>query len=618
MRLIVVALIFSSGVVAANSESMSARRETLLARYAAIFAARTVFDEVQVAKLETDTRSYFYEREAAEAQGEDKTLHRLHAKLLLYLNFFQINIKARGQQLSDWNYYRLMLDAIRAVDHRYLVMTSDTARHYYDLLRDAATAHLWRAVRVYQKYFPFLRWELCTRVEANCPQQLGHEGWETIESVVAVLNMAVDRLNAKVEHLNHVATSRFLASNTAVYQQALRDYLHTYEELLAEPYGGLLLMLAERQHRKLLATPTPFSNHTLARLKPVDVETVRGLFAKIAELFTDRFEKLKLLAEGRDRKALLYFLLKYHRQVVAEFLINYPRFFDVINYYLDLVNNEYGLLKKRTAAVRRDNGFIIAGGVGLSYAALHHFFRFSKGQVLYFGALAGGAAATGYVAWRQKSLVDVFTLQKHVQAMHDSLVMQQSRDLLHVLHQLGQLARVRSDALLQGSMLTVYALFFVRHLRKAWSYHQLKNLGNQASILADGIDVSYQGFDLGKIGAAIEAYPDNLRELHITKRLALAEELFGSHENFTKWLREVGTVTDMDDLSSEHIEELLRISSELQDIFAPTTTNIKEITARLGEDYNAKTVGNDLDKVSYFIYRLFDIRVHGGNIPPSR
>ena len=618
MRLVFTALILTtlcSSAIAAD-ENVTVQREALLARYAAIFAPRAGFDEEQVVALEADTRSYFYDREATGVQSEDKSLQRLHGKLLLYLNFFQINIKARGRQLSDWNYYRLMLDAVRDVDHRYLAITSDTSQHYYDLLKDTTTAHLWRAVRMYQEYFPFLRWEFCSRVEASCPQHQYTAGWETVEQVVAILNVAIDRLNGKIERLNHVASSRFLAGNATTYQQALQNYLRTYGELLAEPYGGLLLMISEQQHRKMLATPAPFSSYTLAQLNAVDVETVRGLFAKIAELFTARIEKLNLLYGNSDRRELLRFLLKYHRQVVAEFLINYPRFFNIINYYLDLANNEYELVKKRTDAARRNSGFLVAGGVGLSYAALHHFFRFSKGQVLYFTALAGGAAATTYAALRQKSLIDVFTLQEQVQAMHDSLIMQQSHDLLHFLHQLGQLARVRSDALLQGGILTIYALFFVRHLRKAWSYRQLKHLGNKSSILTAGIDITYRGFSLNKIGKAIEAR-HKLSDLHITERLALIEELFGDYPPFRAWQKKVGTVKDMDDLDDEQVEALWRISHELQDIFEPIDSNVEEIIARVDETYNAVIVKNDLEKIGYFIHRLFKIKIQQ-DIPPVR
>ena len=595
----------------------TAPRDALLARYAAIFAARDMFDEAQVVALEADTRSYFYERESAGVRGEDQTLPRLHAKLLLYLNFFQVNIKARAHQLSEWNYYRLMLDALRTVDHRYLAVTTDTSQHYYDLLKDTATAHLWREVRRYQEHFPFLRWHFCAQVEASCPQQQPAASWGGIAQVAVVLNAAIDRLNEKVEYLNQVATSRLGAGNATTYQQVLQDYFRTYEELLAEPYGGLLLMIAEQQQSKMLATPAPFGSYTLARLKPVDVEVVRGLFAEIAALFSARHAKLQLLYESHDRKELARFLLKYHRQAVAEFLINYPRFFNIINYYLDLVNDEYKRHKERTAAARRDNGLIIAGGIGLSYTALHHFLRFSRGQVLYFAALAGGAAATGYHAWRQKSLVDVFSLQQQIQSMHNSLIMKQSHDLLHVLHQLGQLSQVRSDALLQGGMLTVYALFFVRHLRKAWSYRQIKNLGNRASILADGIDITYQGFSFSKLSRAIVADSD-LRHLHITERLALIEELFGNYQPFRAWQKRVGEVKDMDNLDNEQIEALWNISRELQHIFDPTDDNIAAITAQVDATYSATTIKDDLEKIGFFIHRLFKIDMHGQDIPPVK
>lgn len=619
MRLVFSALIFATlcSNAVAPDESFTAQREVLLARYAVVFDVQAVFDEEQVVALEADTRSYFYERDAAGVREKDQTLQHLHDKLLLYLNFFQINVKARGRQLSDWNYYRLMLDAVRTVDHRYLKVTTDVSQHYYDLLKDAATAHLWRAVRMYQEYFPFLRWGFCARVKASCPQQQHASNWETVEQTVAVLNVAIDRLNGRVGRLNRVATARFLASNATTYQQALQDYLRTYRELLAEPYGGLLLMISEQQHRKMLATPRPFSSYTLVRLKRIDVETVHDIFAKIEIMFTARLDKLNLLYEGNDRKTLMRFLLQYHRQVVAEFLINYPRFFNIINYYLDLINDEYEQFKERTEAARRDSRLIIAGGAGLSYAALHHFLRFSKGQVLYFTALVGGAAATSYVALRQQSLIDVFTLQKQVQAMHDSLVMQQSRDLFHVLHQLGQLARVRGDALLQGGMLTVYALFFVRHLRKAWSYRQLKNLGNKASILTAGVDVIYRGFSLNKIGRAIEAYSD-LRKLHITKRLALVEDLFGSYQPFRDWQKQTGTIEDMYDLNNDQIEALWGISRKLQNIFEPLDSHVEEIVALAGDGYDKRSVAKDLDEVVYFLNRLFNIKKHGHDIPPVR
>ena len=618
MRLVFTACILTTlcGNAVATDENVTAPRAALLARYAVIFAPRAGFDEEQVVALEADTRSYFYDRAAAGAQSTDQRLPRLHGKLLLYLHFFRINIKARGRQLSDWNYYRLMLDAVRTVDHRYLAITTDASQHYYDLLQDAATAHLWRAVRMHQEYFPFLRWEFCARVEASCPQQQHSTGWETIAQVVAVLNVAIARLNGKIASLNQVASSRLVAGNATTYQQALQHYLRTYEELLAEPYGGLLLMLAEQQHRKMLATPAPFSSYTVARFNLVDVETLRGLFAKIAALFTARIDKLNLLYSNSDRQELLRFLLQYHRPVVAEFLINYPRFFNIINYYLDLANNEYQQRKKRTAAARRNSGFLVAGGVGLSYAALHHFLRFSQGQVLYFTALVGGAAATTYAALQQQALVDVFALQQQVQAMHDSLIMQQSHDLLHFLHQLGQLARVRNDALLQGGMLTVYALFFVHHLRKAWSYRQLKNLGNQASILTAEVDVAYHGFSLNKIGQAIEAHPD-LRHLHITERLALIEELFGDDPLFRAWQKKAGTIKNMDDLNNEQIEALWSISRALQHIFEPINSNVAEITARVDATYQA-TVASDLEKIGFFIHRLFKIDMHGHDIPSVR
>ena len=606
--------------VAETSKLRDIERETLLARYRLVFATHATFAEQQVIALEEDTRNYFYDRDADGIEDKDLPLQRLHAKLLLYLNFYQINIKARGRQLSDWNYYRLMLDALRTVDARYLKASSDTAQHYYELLYQSATNYLWRAVRIYQEHFPFLDWGFCSRHQASCPQQESPNSWESIEQVVAVLNVAIDRLNRQVERFNEVAKSRFDAGNANAYQQAVQNYLRTYEELVAKPYGALLLMVSKQQHHKMLSNPAPFSNYTLAKFKPVDVETVEGLFAKLATLFAARAAKLNTLYNSETKKDLQRFLIKYHRQAVAEFLINHPRFFNIINYYLDLVNTTYETTRQRTANIRHSNNFMIAGGVGLSYAALHHFFRFGKGQILYITALVGGAAATTYAALRQKSFVDVFSLRQQVHEMHNSLVLQQSYDLLHFLHQLGQLAQVQSAALLQGGLLTVYSLFFVRHLRKAWLYRHLKKLNHKASphLLTINDNVNYRGFNLQKISATISTHTE-LQHLRITERLAIIDDLFGDYPPFREWQKDAGIVNDIDDLTNEQISTLWKISRELQyDVFEPTADHIKEISSLTNNAYDASTIKSDLNTIQYFIHRLFNIDLHRDSIPPAR
>ena len=591
----------------------TASREALLERYQQAFAPRAVFDETTLVALAQDTHSYLYTQ-----AEQDVTLSRLHRKLLFYLHFFQINIKARGRQLSDWNYYRLMLDALRSVEHQHLTVTSIKSRRYYDLLHAAALAHLWRAARLYQENFPFLRWQLCQRFRASCPQHKENsDGLETVEQVVAVLNVAIDRLNSRIEHLNRVATVRFLAGNAAVYQRAVRDYLHTYEELLAAPYGALLLMMSKQQHRKMLTTPAPFTSYTLPKLELAEVKTVNNLFAKLAIMFEKRATHLDALYDLGDKSKLLHFLIRYHRQAVAEFLINYPKFFNIINYYLDQVNMQYDTIKQRLSATRRNNSFLAVGAAGLAYAALHHFLHFSRGRTLYFTALTSGALATTYSALQQKSLVDVFSLQQQVEMMHNSLVMQQSHDFLHLLHQLGRLAKVRSDALLQGGMLTVYTLFFVRHARKAWRSRQLQHLHDKVSpsLLTTGVDVQYQDFSLQKIGTAINNYPD-LRQLHITQRLQLIADLFGNYPPFRAWQAEVGAVKSMDDLDDNQIRELWNISRNLQRIFEPSDSNVEKIIAHTSAEYSASSVAADLDKVGFFIHRLFKIDLHGPSIPP--
>ena len=606
---------------AETSELASVERAALLARYRLVFDRHTAFDEQQVIALEEDTRTYFYEREAKGEQDKDLPLQRLHAKLLLYLNFYQINIKARGRQLSDWNYYRLMLDALRTVDARYLKATSDTAQHYYDLLYHSATNYLWRVARSYQEHFPFLDWGFCPHHPASCPQRENPNSWESVEQVVAVLNVAIDRLNHQVERFNQVSRARFGAGNANAYQQAVQNYLRTYEELVAKPYGALLLMVSEQQHHKMLSTPTPFSNYVLAKFNPVDVDTVEGLFVKIAALFTARAAKLNTLYKSDNKKELQRFLIKYHRQAVAEFLINHPRFFNIVNYYLDLVNTTYETTHKRATNTRQNSKLMIAGGAGLSYAALHHFLRFSKGQVLYITALVGGAAATTYAALRQKSLVDVFSLRQQVHEMHNSLVMQQSYDLPHFLHQLGQLSQIQNAALIQGGLLTVYSLFFVRHLRKAWLYRHFKKINHKTSphLLTITDNTNYRGFNLQKISAAISTHTE-MQHLHITERLAIIDDLFGSYPLFREWQKTAGIVNNMDDLTNEQISTLWKISRELQyDIFEPTADRIKEISSLTNHAYDASTIESDLNTIQYFIHRLFNnIDLHSDGIPPSR
>ncbi len=615
---LIVSLLINGAVAADRDTQEQISRDALLDRYAHIFAARTMFDEQQVIALEEDTRRYFYEQEVAGTSSKDLNLARLHSKLLLYLNFFQINIKARGYQLSGWNYYRLLLDALRVVDHRYLTAPTGKARHYHRLLQENVTAHMWRAVRTYQEHFPFLHWDFCARVAASCPQQSPATSWETRTQVVAVLNIAIDRLNRHVRRLQLLAKSRSLFDDRGTYQQAVQNYLRTYEELLAKPYGGLLLMISEQQQRKLLATPALFGNYTLVQIDKVDSQTVQDLFAAIAALFAARMEKLNSLYDSDDRKALLSFVIKYHRQALAEFLIKNPRFFNIINYYLDLVNSEYEEHQRRAAAVRRDSGFMVAGGVGLGYAALHHFLRFSKGQVLYFVALMGGAAATAYAALQQRSFLDLFAVREQVHGMHNSLIMRQSHDLLHFLHQLRQLAQVRRAAWWQGGMLTVYALFFARHLRKARHLQQQKNLHRRGASLLKGNKsdvVIYRGFDLRAIGKTMDDHRD-LLWLSSTERIQLAEELFGNYRPFRQWRKQVGR--DMSNLDDQQIEALRDVSHKLKHIFAPNEDNVAEIAAQVGTGYAEKTIKDDLDKITFFIHHLFDVGAHRHGIPPSR
>lgn len=611
----------------------AAVREDLRARYETIFARQAVFDEERVIQLEEDTRNYFYERELNSGRistddvatrhlhgmdESDADLYHLHSKLLLYLNFYQINIK--GKRLNDWSPYHLLLDAIRDVDYRHVSFSGQDSRHYYDVLRDTAHKHLWQVVRTYQEHFPFLEWDFCDRFEESCLTEERKISWKTAEEVAIALNMAVDTLNTKVNAINKMTKFTFLMRVKRKYREEVQDYLRTYEDLMDTPYGTLLFLISVKQHSKMLTAPNIFSAHRLPELSYVDTDTVLGLFEQIEKMFTTRMEKLASLYNMSVKQELVDFLFRYHSLALAEYLVSNPNFFSTINFYLKRSEVGHAANEKPD---RHSKKLALAGILGMSYAAIHHLGRFEKGKVFYFVSLLIGGSAVVFSAVQQKSLKTVFSLHNQVAEMRGSIVMRQSNNLRYFLHKLGSFARIRGDAIFQGGMLALYSILFLHHIHgainvaKNSSYIKVFSESREEIALRLSSldpDVVYQGFNLQEIGKTLGNYP-NLSKIHslsFPEKMEIASKLFGDYGPLKKWKTDNKGVIELGDMTDEQIQNLRSIGESLRQKFKPQEDKtVKDFADLIGDSPELAT--RELEKIERLIKKLFDVEPHKGD-----
>lgn len=599
-------------------------RENLHARYETIFVSRAIFDEDQIVQLEEDTRNYFYEHYLIDGGAatddsdalngldeEDADLYRLHNKLLIYLNFYQINIK--GKKLDDWNPYRLLLESIRDVDHRYVYPSNQATKNYYSILQDATNRHLGQAIRNYQGHFPFLNWEFCTYFEASCSTEEKEVKWETAGDVALALNTDIDRLNAKVATINELTKLTFFGQGKSKYRRAVRDYLHTYEELIATPYGTLLFLISNKQHSKMLTPLSIFSSFRLPVLPHVDADTVLELFAYIEEMFTTRLAKLVSLRNGNAKQNLVDFLFRYHSLMLAEYLVNNPNFFNTINFYLN--RSDVGRTANKKPA-KHSGKLTLAGILGMSYAAVHHLGRFNRGKVFYFIALVIGGGSVAFSAVQQKSLTTVFSLHDQVAKMRDSIVMRQTNNLKYFLHQLQDFSRVRGDAIFQGGMLALYSILFLHHIHgainvaKNSSYLKVfRESGEEIADRLSHLNAEYQDFNLQEISNTLRKYPNlsTIHSLSLSEKMEIISKLFGDYVPFKNWK---DGVTELDDMTNEQAHNLRNIGKKLRQEFEPEE-GVEELASRIGEP--AELVTRELEKIRRLIKKLFDVDPHKGD-----
>ena len=266
-------------------------RESLLERYEVVFSARQHWEhsvEQDISHLLRDTESYFSKNNIT--VDDDLQLHQLFKKLSAYWKFFHDN--HQHGMLGTWNYYRLMFEAIRDVDHNNVTFFEDKNLSYYRLLHDGARSHMWHALRTYQEHFPFLDWSFCQENTEACPRQQPADRWQNIEQLAESMNRAIDHLNSKIEMLN------ILMRNGSRFDRrlAVRDYIQTYSETIAKPYGMFLFLVADEQHLSMVSAPRlPLIPYTLKKFSYVDHELLQQMFQELQTIFTTRLSKLTIL-----------------------------------------------------------------------------------------------------------------------------------------------------------------------------------------------------------------------------------------------------------------------------------------------------------------------------------
>lgn len=608
-------------------------RASLLARYEAAFSPQRYWEhsgEQEISKLLHDTESYL--RTNGVTPDDDLQLHQLLKKLSSYRRFLSDNHQ-RGM-FSGWNYYRLIFNAIRDVDYRNITVSEDEIRSYYRLLYDGARSHVWHAIRNYQEHFPFLDWPFCQEIADSCAHQQPANRWSKIEQLADTMNSAIDRLNSKIMMLNTLMRS----GSRLDRQSAVRDYLQSYSEIVAQPYGILLFLVAEKQHLSIVSAPRlPLISYKLKEFSYVDHQLLEQMFQELQMMFASRLSKIDALYDKNNKEPLIVFLIKHHQRAVAEFTVNYPQFSAVIDHYIELVNDRYLLSSSATDQRKNVGGAAIISSVGATYLMSLLLSRESwraftapKFNVLAKISLALGIVATYYMTCNpslrsfceRPALVESPRLRRQLQEMSWSLAMRQSSNLRYFLQELGRLEKLKDSATYQKLSIVFYtSLLAVRgvtifkiknsRLRKFFQLFRSSKKPPEYTLPQN----YRQEFNLQEITAKMADNPDP-EALDLKKRGEVIEELFRKYlpEKFTKDF-------SWKDITPEQANELSRAGDKLEKIFSPTNEdNVRKLYEVIGtkEPIAIADIRQDLvkqlKKIKNYIQRLFNIKLYENTI----
>lgn len=614
-------------------------RSSLVARYQSVFTARPHWEhsvEQDIGHLLRDTEHYFGENNIT--VEDDLQLHQLFKKLSVYWKFFHDNHQ-RGV-IGHWNYYRLMFEAIRDVDPNSITFSEDKTIPYYRLLVDGAQSHMQQALRAYYEHFPFLEWPFCQEIVESCPRRQPAERWLNIEQLVTSMNSDIDRLNRKIEMLNILMQK----GSRIDRQSAVRDYIQTYSEIVARPYGMLLFLSADQQHLSIVSAPRlPLLPYSLKKFSYVDSELLQKSFQELQVIFATRLSKINSLYDKDNKKLLIIFLIKHHQQSIAEFVVNYPQFSTIIDHYLELVNEEF--VSSTTGQSKNAGGAGLissAGAVFLVSSALlsrdsWRVFTRAKLDILAKISLALGSIATFYMTCEpslrslchRPALVESSRLQRRLQELRWSLAMRQSNNLRYFLQELSRSENLKELANYQKLSIAFYttllAIRGVTHVKAEDSlfrklFRKLQEPSGKLELPNHFLPefIYRKEFDFREIAKVMNDYPEP-ETLNPATRGRLINDLFANRSPF-------GKEFNYEEITIKQAKELSDAGVRLAEKFSPTDDNIRRlyngidstIFEQQPEIGNVRRdLKNFLSKTKNYITQLFRIKQNESTIISS-
>ena len=591
----------------------------LLARYHSAFVRDAIFDYEVLLQLELETRRYFYENETdQQLDGDALVLHRYFNKLVMYLNFYRVNVAGKNKSLAEWNYYRLVLDALHTVDHRRAqVEEAKSSLDYYEVMHRGANNYLARSLSSYRYHFPFVAWSPCQ--QGDCNTEVTGESWSSPASLLATIKKAIDKLNEKLAVLHE---ARRLSKD--IYRSAYQEYLRACHQIIASPYSGVVLLVLPKITHLQGVKSLPYPS----------VKDVSAALARINRMFRERQQQLASLYSNPDKSGYVLFIIRYHRQMFAEFMVRYPRFFNINNHYLDMLDVEYEAEKVQQQHLLRKHFSFFASSLGLTYFAVHEMLG-ARPNLLYYASILGGLGSTLYFLLKDKALTRFFPLRAQTQEMKNSLLLRQADDFNHLIYRLGKYEDTKEQAVLQTLLVSLYSFVLFHnfkllyHLKSLKSLKSLKELdaisGYRRAIgAADAVFVrrmngNRASISLRRFEEAMRSHPHPER-LPLADRLALIDEFFGDYKPYLDWkskyLREGSGYAQKKELSTEQLGELKHIGLELAKVFDPVEAeNIAYFSRLVGVDRDAAIV--NLERIKSFIKRMFREDTHRGDYTPT-
>lgn len=563
------------------------------------YSAFDVFDYRRLANLKAETAIFL----SAEGGQEDKfaELARCHKKLALYLDYYRLNIVAKGKSLLDWNYYRLIFDSISAVDQRRVLIDTDAnsssantgnAANYYELLYRESMQSLRYAASYYQHHFPFIDWTIAAEDQQRF-EHAGQGGWESLDMFMTALAKEVGELNhrhAKVRAARKVSISTL--------RRAQRELLNAYDALMQTPFRAVLIPYISS------VDTTKWRD-----IKVPSAAKVHKTLLAINRMFEERLALLKNLYETSPMEDFAHYLIKNQSQAFAEFMVNYPEFFNINNHHLDLIDLQD---QRRGHSVPVMHYVALVSSIlGITLAALHEVSTPKTTSLLYFFSVVGGLGATVYLAVDDKSLVRVLPLRKQLAELRTSMLLGQSNAYRYLISRNSSYKTVRDKALIQSVLFGSYAVLMLRGLSQLKTIKVIGGLDDPTTayrqILSQVKQPYFKGLDMVEIDKIMHnhAHPERLA---FQKRMQILDSIFKHrHQSYTQWRKNLSNIQNAQDLSPESIKTLYAIGEEIAGKFDPLDAKtIKIFMQQMGVEERIATL--NLERIRNYMLKIFQVQ----------